>query len=937
MRLRTNTQTSTFFLIITLLLLTFGSIKVSDGNNYFETQSQIYYISANPTWFESPHSLVTDQPEPDAIGSWDDLYIVEDNAIASEYTRPRTVTAVSTSVLNVYYGHPAAPDNGIIEVYLGHYDGGYHDLDQLASFYVADDFAPEGAISKSGLNSVIPAGDQLLLHYSADACADTSYGSNFIGGGNRVDVDTFIEIIVTWEIEVSPPDKPSNLQASLGDQEVALSWSAPTDGGSEIIEYKIYRGNTSDTLIYLDSTNTTTYNDSTVVNFQNYKYAVSAVNNAGEGAQSTIVAITPLGDFSLKGLFFQQTSDYRIKVEGQICTSGQFSLLQSNYSLGSDWVHTDILGSSTTTYATWELKNFSFYLPSVSMYFAVADVVTFNILVENNQGDHYLTDNFVVTIVDTEKAPPEVSNVLITPNTPTSNDSIVVSAFITDSSGLYTSPYSTSHPWLIFHVVGSSETYGIKMNQIGQTSEYQADLGVFQDNSVVKFSITAEDKYQNVIETREYIFQVKDHRVEDVWVLLIGIEDYSSFPSATNLDYCIDDVSIFSELFNTGYNVPNSQIHRLLDSNATITNFDDQIEWLGSNADSNDAIIIYFSGHGGQVNDTNGDEVDGKDEFIALYDTLLIDDALKARFNQILSGQFMIFMDSCNSGGFLEEIAGTNRLVISSCDEDEFSYENSQLGHGVFSYFLQLSLRDISNDLNNNGIVSFYEAYFSARPIIAAWSGGVQNPQCIDQTTDGVDLELKIELVSDVGSIEGGTSSEVLLGDSITVTISANEDGIVTYTQWPMDWIETHYPSNYQPLDAVYEFQSTTTFSTAEVKIEYDTELLAATNIDENTLAVFYYNPTSDDWEILETVTLHPDEDYLTYTITHFSVYAIFGEEISDQTYTSTTIISNSTEKDTTTKIEPTQEGSSINASYIAIISAIGVLILLKKKISRKL
>lgn len=95
---------------------------------------------------------------------------------------------------------------------------------------------------------------------------------------------------------VTSPFEPLNLQATPGDGEVALSWSAPTfDGGSPITNYNIYRGTTPGTITFLEMIgNELTYTDTSVINDQIYYYQVSAVNLVGEGPKSNQVSTTPV-------------------------------------------------------------------------------------------------------------------------------------------------------------------------------------------------------------------------------------------------------------------------------------------------------------------------------------------------------------------------------------------------------------------------------------------------------------------------------------------------------------------------------------------------------------------------------------------------------------------------------------------------------------------
>lgn len=89
------------------------------------------------------------------------------------------------------------------------------------------------------------------------------------------------------------PGAPT-LSASAGNAVVHLSWTAPSDGGSPITNYKVYRSTSSGAETLLTTLgNVTTYDDGAVTNGTTYFYKVSAVNAVGEGAQSNEVNATP--------------------------------------------------------------------------------------------------------------------------------------------------------------------------------------------------------------------------------------------------------------------------------------------------------------------------------------------------------------------------------------------------------------------------------------------------------------------------------------------------------------------------------------------------------------------------------------------------------------------------------------------------------------------
>ena len=80
------------------------------------------------------------------------------------------------------------------------------------------------------------------------------------------------------------PTAPQGLQVTGGVRQVVLTWQAPaSNGGSAVTSYKVYR----DGALHATVGNVLTYTDAGLGNGVTYAYAVSAVNVAGEGAQST--------------------------------------------------------------------------------------------------------------------------------------------------------------------------------------------------------------------------------------------------------------------------------------------------------------------------------------------------------------------------------------------------------------------------------------------------------------------------------------------------------------------------------------------------------------------------------------------------------------------------------------------------------------------------
>lgn len=80
-----------------------------------------------------------------------------------------------------------------------------------------------------------------------------------------------------------------------------------------------------------------------------------------------------------------------------------------------------------------------------------------------------------------------------------------------------------------------------------------------------------------------------------------------------------------------------------------------------------DLFFLSYSGHGGQVPDTHGDEPDRQDETWCLYDGQLIDDELYLELSRFAAGvRILVLSDSCHSGTVARAPAATVATPASS-------------------------------------------------------------------------------------------------------------------------------------------------------------------------------------------------------------------------------------------------------------------------------
>ena len=243
---------------------------------------------------------------------------------------------------------------------------------------------------------------------------------------------------------------------------------------------------------------------------------------------------------------------------------------------------------------------------------------------------------------------------------------------------------------------------------------------------------------------------------KDAYALVVGIATYKD-PKIPKLNYTTHDAkAIFDLLVDpdmAGFKKENVKI--FLDEEATSFNIKDAISnWLFKNAKEDSIVFIFFAGHGGVEEDRFGIEKDNLAKYLLPYDTdfdnFFASALSNSDFNRLLlsikSRRLIVFMDSCYSGGVSEKKArdvkivgdpyekmaeGEGRLVIAASQPDQRSFEDENLGHGVFTHHLIEALSGAA-DSDNDGYVTAMEVYkylSGAVPKTARQlAGGVQEP-----------------------------------------------------------------------------------------------------------------------------------------------------------------------------------------------------------------
>jgi len=195
--------------------------------------------------------------------------------------------------------------------------------------------------------------------------------------------------------------------------------------------------------------------------------------------------------------------------------------------------------------------------------------------------------------------------------------------------------------------------------------------------------------------------------------LLFAINNYPG--TQNDLNGCINDQVDVEQILNVYYH--SFDIRKFRDAQVTVKTFKTMLDQAVSVLRPEDLLFVHYSGHGTQVADDGGDEADGYDEALYLYDGAIIDDDIGAILRKIPEGaRVVLALDSCFSGtatrlknGSKKRFVDTtgnkprsivrkrlarggenmNWVVFSGCKEDQTSAD-ALINHrynGAFSYF----------------------------------------------------------------------------------------------------------------------------------------------------------------------------------------------------------------------------------------------------------
>jgi len=192
----------------------------------------------------------------------------------------------------------------------------------------------------------------------------------------------------------------------------------------------------------------------------------------------------------------------------------------------------------------------------------------------------------------------------------------------------------------------------------------------------------------------------------DYHALIIGINTYGN--GIPQLDTSVNDArAIRDELLNK-YGFPPSNVTTLFDGEATRSKLIATFRELAISLNENDALIIYYAGHGIEDPATSVGYWIPTDAKPNQYDTYIANSDIRNYLRAIKAKHIFLVSDSCFSGTLLAQRAmpgeiddrfyaqkaqKRSRVVLTSGGNEPVS-DAGRSGHSIFGYFFLQALRD---------------------------------------------------------------------------------------------------------------------------------------------------------------------------------------------------------------------------------------------------
>lgn len=236
----------------------------------------------------------------------------------------------------------------------------------------------------------------------------------------------------------------------------------------------------------------------------------------------------------------------------------------------------------------------------------------------------------------------------------------------------------------------------------------------------------------------------KDAQMGDLYAVVVGVSKHEN-PSVPALQSAAKDATDFAKFLETQKPFfRNLHLKLLVNEKATRSAIEEGLLYDLKNAGKNDAVVLYFSGHG------SIDPIRAGEFFFVSYDAnpkRLAATAVLMSFQRIIqtldARQVVVVSDTCHAAAFtgmktkavddsLRKFVSQfkqswGHVIMSSSRPEEYSLDAPDLNNGVFTYFLLEGLRGQA-DKDGDGVVGVKEAYDYAYEHTKTLTKGAQHP-----------------------------------------------------------------------------------------------------------------------------------------------------------------------------------------------------------------
>jgi caspase domain-containing protein len=258
------------------------------------------------------------------------------------------------------------------------------------------------------------------------------------------------------------------------------------------------------------------------------------------------------------------------------------------------------------------------------------------------------------------------------------------------------------------------------------------------------------------------------------YAVVIGVGQYDD-PKIPHLRYAESDARAVYEFLTTKAGYQSQNVLLLVDSSPqkpTLANIKRALGmWLPAHAAKDDAVIVYYAGHGAPEIDQTGVQRDGVSKYLvprdaeadALYVTAFPVDEVETIFRRLASERVVFLIDASFAGAaggvgrsftrqttrsghmtkeFLSRLAASKgRFVIAAAAPNEVALEVPDLKHGLFTYYLLKGLEGDA-DANSDDIVTVNELFNYVQRNVARYAMQMNRKQLPVMSGAVMDLPL---------------------------------------------------------------------------------------------------------------------------------------------------------------------------------------------------